>query len=128
MCGGCAYETQSQEIRAECSLRATGCRAMVSLVGCVERRTLKNNLATDARGWPWNSNVAISPKNFYQWIDRSVKFQGVQIQPDGPERHAGFLTVGREGCRAYTDFCVCVCALSIFSVVLYFSVNKHTML
>lgn len=121
MCGGCAYETQSQEIRAECSLRATGCRAMVSLVGCVERRTLKNNLATDARGWPWNSNVAISPKNFYQWIDRSVKFQGVQIQPDGPERHAGFLTVGREGCRAYTDFFLCVCTINFFCCTLLFS-------
>lgn len=121
MCGGCAYETQSQEIRAECSLRATGCRAMVSLVSCVERRTLKNNLATDARGWPWNSNVAISPKNFYQWIDRSVKFQGVQIQPDGLERHAGFLTVGREGCRAYTDFFVCVCTINFFCCTLLFS-------
>lgn len=102
--GSCVSDTEPENQGGMQSKSQQDVTPWLSLVDCVKRKNLKNNLATDTCGWPWNSNIIISPKNFYQWMDRSVKFQGVHTQPDGPKRHTGLLTGLREGCRPYTDF------------------------
>ena len=120
-------DTKSKISRRNVAGKPTGCCRGVSLASLHHIQAAKPR----GRWWLWLaliSNVRIAPKGFCQEArqrtDHSIKFQGVPVQPGGPNQHTGS-PGGIEERKTRSDFFI----LSDFvSVVLYFSVNKHTIL